>query len=513
MPFNIPPQNIAETGTQQPTAMQNISGMLNMQSQGNQVQLGKQAIQSNDMNLQSQTQANQERINLQGFMSQPDNWQTNGKIDMQKLNAAVPKIAPQTGGAVLQQMGTLSQSQTQADQAQQNMTQSQRAIIAGPIGVLGRAGVQDPQAYANEIDNLVQQNPDNKSLSSLAQAYKTQLAHIPPGQHVADGAIKMSQGLLDPTQQQASLSPTASLTNTGGQLTPVINTPSVAGNAPSIAPAGTSSIPLTLSPGAQQSVSNDSNGNPITISRDRFGNVQGITGTPVQGQGVTAPNIIPQGESAQSMNDLRQARTATNTAAAQVPNSHTYNQNVIRLTSDPDMLNPNAWAGKGAAYLSKLGLPAGTDYKTALDQVSHNLAMSTQANEQAMGVHTDAGAQTTALATGSIGMTPAALASAAKMNDATASGLDAFNRGQEAAISANGGNVAARRAFQNAWSSAYSPTVMALHNAISSGNQTDVQNIIQQVGGPKSPGAIDLANRAKAIQSLVQTGKLPQGSQ
>lgn len=107
-------------------------------------------------------------------------------------------------------------------------------------------------------------------------------------------------------------------------------------------------------------------------------------------------------------------------------------------------------------------------------------------------------------------MTPQALANAAKMNDATSSGLSAYNMGKEAAIGQNN-NVYAQRQFQNQWTSAYTPQVMMLHNAIQSGNSADVAKIINAVGGPGSAGALDLANRAKAIQSLVQTGSLPQG--
>jgi len=480
MPLQIPDQTIADKGIQPPNPLQTISGMLNIQNQRAQLQGQQIYNQGNQANLD-------EKTSIRNLVNDPSVQNPDGSLNQDAFAAKAQIAAPTLGAGIAQ--GNLQNQGTQTANASSafalhkdyagTMLQTAAGVMADPritAGTPSNPNTQyDPEQATNALTEAMSQAEAKgvpKAQALLAVAPFVNAVHTP-------GAVR--QMLANTVQGQLGA---------GGQA------------AQNLVPAG-----------GQQSVSTDSNGNPITTSRDQFGNVQGVAGTPVQGQAPTPPNIVPPGESQASMNELRQARTATNTAAAQVPNSHVYNQNVIRLASDPAMMNPNSWAGQGAAYAAKLGLPPGTDYKTALDQISHNLAMSTQANEQAMGVHTDAGAQTTALATGSIGMTPAALASAAKMNDATASGLDAFNRGQEAAISANGGNVSARRAFQNAWSSAYSPTVMALHNAIGSGNKADVTNIINQVGGPGSKGALDLANRAKAIQSLVQTGKLPQGSQ
>ena len=58
---------------------------------------GIQNFQSNNIELQKSRQLNQDRQALQEFTSNPDNWQTDGKIDMDKINKAVPQIAPLAG--------------------------------------------------------------------------------------------------------------------------------------------------------------------------------------------------------------------------------------------------------------------------------------------------------------------------------------------------------------------------------------------------------------------------------
>jgi len=468
MPMQIPDQSIPAQVIQPPDPMQRISGMLNMQA----TQI---ANKSNQANLDEKTA-------IRNLVNDPSVQNDDGSLNQDKFAAKAQVVAPTLGNVVAQ--GNLNnQAQQTANQTNQfklhndyanTALQTAAGLIQDPR-ITAPEGNYDPEQATNALTEAFNQMklkgvPENQAL--LAAAPYINAVHTP-------GAIRRM--LANTIQGQM-----------GAQGQAADNLVTAAG---------------------QQQVSTDSNGNPITTTRNQFGQVQGVSGTPVQGQGPTAPNIIPQGESQASMDDLRQARTATNNAAQSVPDQHTYNQNVIRMATDPAMLNPNSWVGQGAAYAAKLGLPPGTDYKTALDQISHNLAMSTQANEKAMGVSTDAGRQTTGLATGAISMTPQALASAARMNDATASGIDAFNRGQEAAIAGNNNNVAARRQFQNQWSTVYSPTVMQLYNALSSKDSNEANRIITQVGGKNSPGALDLANRAKGIQSLMQTGRLPQGAQ
>ena len=214
--------------------LKTISDLMGLQQQKQAIQGSAQKLQLGDVEVQKAQQANTERLNLQQFTQDPQNWQTNGQIDMGKINALVPKLAPYTGADYITKMSTLSTAQTGAAAATQNLTQAQRAIVAGPIGVLGRAGVTDPAAYATELENLKTTNPDNPHLGSLIDSYKTMIGMTPPGPHVAQAAVKASQSLLGPDQQQAQLSPTATTVGLGGQVSPAIVTPAIGGNQPSV---------------------------------------------------------------------------------------------------------------------------------------------------------------------------------------------------------------------------------------------------------------------------------------
>jgi hypothetical protein len=219
---------------QVPNAMNSLGSMLDIAGKAQQLQTSQQAYQSGNIDLQKAQQANDERLRLQQFMANPDNFQTNGRIDLDKANATIPKIAPYTGGEVLQKLSVLSGAQTSALQAKQNFTQSTRGLVANALGILGRQGIQDPAAYANELDNLKAAQPNDRDLEQYIEATKKILSLSTPGAHVADTAIKASQSMMGPAEQQSALSPQATTIETGGEIQQKITQPPVGGNAPSV---------------------------------------------------------------------------------------------------------------------------------------------------------------------------------------------------------------------------------------------------------------------------------------
>lgn len=550
MPLAVPSNWAQQDQQAQPNSMNSVGSIMNLAKGAQGLQFGQQAIQSNNMDLQKQNQANNERVALQGYISDPDNWQTDGQIDMAKMNKAVPAIAPMTGSDVLQKFSVLSGAQTQAIQAKQNLTQSQRAIVAGPIGVLGRAGVQDPNVYAQELDNVVAQNPDNPTLGKLVDAYKTTLSMTPPGQHVADTAIRASQSLLGPTEQQATLSPKAEMVNTGNSIQPVINQPAVGGNPPSVTAGGGAEIPLQLPP-TQQTIG--PNGQPGVIGPkpipempnqpDNAGGLDVSKLSPLEMQflakkdplafanGVRAmqqnsqqspsaqsPATLPQSgfvptglapSDAAAIPALAAERQQVNNAASTVGDQHFNNAQIIRLATkqDGDILNPTGPYASTIAHIGAIvGSPVSSDYATRLAQINHYIGLQTQKNELAMGVNTDAGRATAAPVVGSTDVISKALISNTKVNDASASGLSAFNNGMETAIQGAGGNVLAKRSFQNAWSNNYDPNVFRADNAIKNGDTAELSAIKSEVG---SNGLKQLAQKRINLMSLEKTGALP----
>jgi len=193
------------------------------------VQQQQQVVAKGGIELGQQIQADRERKNLQEFFNNPDNFQTNGRIDIDKINKAVPAIAPFTGSDVISKYTTLGKAQTEAVGAKQNLTQDQRAMIAQRFSILGRLGVQQVEPYIQEMELMKKENPDNPDLNRLLDAYKTiWQTEMKPGKDLPGKAIAGAQTLLTPAQQQTTFGPT--ITTQDGRT--VITTPSVGGKAP-----------------------------------------------------------------------------------------------------------------------------------------------------------------------------------------------------------------------------------------------------------------------------------------
>ncbi|HEX8106703.1 MAG TPA: hypothetical protein VF516_03195 [Kofleriaceae bacterium] len=498
MPLTVPDQTIA-TQIQTPDAMKSISGLLNAAG-------SMQQVRSQGIDLQKKEQANKERLAVQQFMSNPDNFQTNGRIDLDKVNKAIPSIAPLTGSEVIDKLSTLSQNQTQALEAKQKLTQSQRAIVAGPIGVLGRAGINDPAAYARELQSLKETNPDNPDLHRLIDAYSNTLKLVPAGEHVSKTAVKASQSLMSPDAQQTSLTPTVGLTNTGGALAETISTPSVAGNAPSITMTGRQQ-PLTLSPGSQETMQTDQLGNPIVVTKSPQGTI--VNTRPAPGAGV---GLQLRPGDAQAIPVLEAERTSARNILSSAPIAHTTNKGIL------DELNNVISTGQTGGFMAKVASitgaspVGGTDAEraaSAYDLIGKYTERNALEAAKAMGPGTNAGLEAAIKANGSAAYNPTALKKITKLNDAIVSGAEMYQPGLEKAISANPQRgVLAKREFDQAWAQNFDPLVMQIHNAQQAGDKAELQDLIKSIGGKDSARAKDVIRRAKNLEKLSADGRL-----
>jgi len=260
--------NIQPIGTQiQPVQGMSLGDMINI-ARG--AQAYQQAEQTNPLALQQQQQAartgqiqlgvaeqaDKERRNMQTFFADPNNFQTDGRIDIDKINAVVPKIAPLTGADYISKYSTLSTAQTEGLKAKQNLTQDQRQLVSSTLGLLGRAGVNDPKIINSELENLVKQNPNNPDLKNLVErSYIPVFSQMQSGPQVADSLIKASQAILSPTQQQTAFTPSVQTTEAGATVT---TTPGVGAAKPSveIGRAGGLQGPATPVTGETQPASN-----------------------------------------------------------------------------------------------------------------------------------------------------------------------------------------------------------------------------------------------------------------
>jgi len=211
---------------------------LQAEKAGLDVQQAQQLVTGGNLELQQKQQGFNESQNLQKYFSNPENYMKDGKINLEKINQDIPRIAPLTGSEHITKLTTLATAQTTADKAKQDLNQDQRKIVAGPIAILGRMGIKNKSVYISELDNLLAQNPNNASLEKLIDSYKKILGNVNPDQ-LPTLAIKGSQSLLSPTEQEEKLGQKAGTLDVGGQYLNTLTTPSVGGMKPSIQTTGT----------------------------------------------------------------------------------------------------------------------------------------------------------------------------------------------------------------------------------------------------------------------------------
>jgi hypothetical protein len=213
-----------------------------------QLERERQATRTGAINLGVTETGEIERRRVERFFANPENFQTNGRFDLEKVNATLPTIAPLTGRTYIKEMTELVTAQAAGDEAKTKLNTGIRSIIASRIGVLGRVGITDRNAYIKELDLLAEQYPDNAQVKTLINSYKTQLKGVPENDPtLPQVAIREAESLLSPEQQTTALAPKPGTVATGGGIQPVVQTPSVGGIAPRVQPYG-KAIPMTLGP-------------------------------------------------------------------------------------------------------------------------------------------------------------------------------------------------------------------------------------------------------------------------
>ena len=482
-----------------------------------QIQQQRNITRTSDIDLSVAEQKDRERIAVQRFLTDPKNFQTNGRIDINKLNEMIPLMAPLTGRDVINNMTTLATAQTQSDEAKTKMTTGMREIVGSRLGVLGRMGVTKKSAYTAELDLLAEQYKDNEQVRSLIDSYKTQLRAVGEDDpSLPQIAIRETQSLLKPTEQETTLAPKVSLTATGGTLTPTVTTPSVGGVTPKIEASG-KPIPVTVGPNfLEQPTGRVDAANvptayrfspdgrllgefPITEAPARGGAPMGgapataaptaaptPTAGPVQSQMNQALQLrrIPPGETPETMRNLQDIRSKSNEAAKGVQNQ-TFNSNEIIKLAD------QATTGRGAEMLANLSggyaaIPFGGDMATNLQQLGHYMSLQTQSLSSSSGMNTDAGRAIAAEASGTTRWTPEAIKSTARVNRALALATQMYNNGLESAIAKSNGDIFAARKYTNDWSNKLDIKALKLYDAFVNQDTEGLAQSARELGGKDS---------------------------
>ena len=328
------------------------------------LQQKEQATRTGEIALSVEEQKNLERQNMQTFFSDPNNFQTDGRIDINKINAQVPKIAPLTGPDYVSKITTLSTAQTEALKAKQNLTQDQRQLVSSTLGLLGRAGVNNPQIAIKELRMLSDQNPDNVDLKNLIEkSYVPIFSDMPPGANVADSLIKAGQSILTPTQQQTAFAPQAGTLNTGEQIFQTVTTPSVGGMLPRIQ-IGSQPLADVGLPPTTEVVS-------PTGEKRLLGPASQRGGVPLTtGLGPAQTSLLSAGATTMAT-DL----SATIKDAADAPSRVAIFQNIKKFA-------PDSFTGVGgqrkelaAGILNAIGIPAYEAEKVSTEELAKNSAL------------------------------------------------------------------------------------------------------------------------------------------
>lgn len=372
-----------------------------------QVQEAQQRVGKTGIELEQAKKAFEEQTQMQKFFANPNNWQTNGRIDIDKLNSTVPKIAPLTGAKYINELTTLAEAQTKSIDALQNLSKTQRALIAGPMGILGRRGEQDPNVYIEELKHIKETHPNQKDLHKLIDIEINLLSKSKAGPHIAQSAIVGSQSMLGPEQQESQFAPKTGFTDVGGQLVQTTTQPAVGGNLPSISVTG-QGLNKTLPPGTQV----------VAGENDPYGYAPGTkyylpTNQP---QSATKPAVTALNPAAEAKL-TSEAGAIKGSAEASIQDwQNTYKEskdanNTIASLQTIKKLVPDTFTGVGgerkkflAGLAQSIGIPAYELETTTTDELMKNTKLL-----QLAGGSTDAARQIAELANPNVKMTKEAI--------------------------------------------------------------------------------------------------------
>jgi len=546
MPANINIDPNIALGVKQTDPMTNIGNMLNTASA---LQNFQQTQQANPLLLERQqqlteqgryttqkaAQENQERIATQRFISNPENWQTDGRIDIDKINSTLPQIAPLTGDAIISRLTLLGDAQTKGIEAKQKLTTEQRAIIAGPLDILGRLGVNDPKTYTKELELLKKKNPHNRDLHQLIDSQIEIISHVPEGTNLSQAAIRGSQELLSPTEKETAFSPKSSLLNTGPSLVPAVTTPSIGGNAPNIKVGGGAEIPVGINPANRYVATGrvDQNNQPTAFEYAPNGDLLGEVTIPAINRNTqrppmpgnqtnvnapaapvsNAPVRLRPGETAETLKLANEIRTNSSKAALTVPNQQFNNNEIIKIAD-------KVATGAGAEVLGNLSggyalIPFTSDNAENLNKLGHYMALQTAELAKSAGVNnTNAGQALAGEISSTTQWTQGAIKSTARVNRALSTATNLFNQGIQNSFNKTKDPFSAND-FQNKWSQVADINAIRFADAKNNKDIEGMREILSSVNALDKNGNIDvnsqgykgLINKIKFMRNLVNKGE------
>jgi hypothetical protein len=396
---------------------------------------------------------------------------------------------PLTGVPAINDLTNLAKSQTEAFSAKRNMDQGTRQIIASKIGLLGRAGVKDPSIIANELNNLVvESNNDPEVKRLVTEAYLPIFSKIPP-EGLPDALIKAGQGLWSTKEQQATLAPTITTTESGRTVT---TQPAIG----AAAPTATFGVAGGMQAPAQPS-------GPVGAGAEVAPGMR----VPYPVRRADQP-YMPEPTEVVDQAAGQAYRTRMVNAQGDLP---TGRRNVEEVIKQANLLNENLYDfEKGGGFPGQVGRKIRMAINSAdYDILAKDLAKLALSNSTAMGgaSNTVSGLDMNAVATGTIKMPPEKLVEIARRIQADQTNLDLQARGAQQFAQRFGDNN--MKAYQQAWNANAESKVfeaMNIYNAIKDPKKRETQ--INNLLGDDPDIRKEFFDKYNNIQKLSKTGSL-----
>lgn len=493
----------------------------------------KLEVEQSQMQTELAKQDFNEAQALMTLVKKPDLYMgADGRPDIDKLNSLVPLIAPKTGAKFLKDFTELNTAQIQGSEAKNKLDTNIRGIIAGPLGILGRAGEKDKNKYIAALRQLGSGYKDNKDVSTYINSRIKMLEALPANADLPQMAILESESLLTPAEQRTALAPQPGTVGAGGTIEPIVTQPSVLGSEPSVSRIG-KPIPVTLGPGSRQVPTGRSDlaGQPTYYIYDKNGTLQGEFVIPagggepvrVQTQSTTtapsqnapapapaperqAPVRLPPGVTQAQFDESQKIRNSALESAGSYQNQLHDNNKIIELAK-------KATTGVGAETLANLAggfaaVPWTGDKASYFNELGHYLdkQAATLASTPGFG-GTDAARSMAQSVSGTKEYTDKALISIARTNRALSTGNYLFSQGIENGSKANPNNPVYAREFKNKWNQVADVNALKLYDAVKNKDDDQIKEIVKSLGGENSDAYKKLKLKVKTILDLVNGGR------
>lgn len=271
-------------------------------------------------------------------------------------------------------------------------------------------------------------------------------------------------------------------------------------------------------------IGNDVRGNPLLVTRDRFGGAS-QSGVPVAPAGQPGrpnpgamnqpppPLIIPPGESPDTRAALSKEREDARRMALEAPNMRGLTDEILTELPKATVGQYSGVIQKGLSLAGMMGVTltgkneaerAASAYDL-IDKYTTQLAL---AAAQKMGGGTATEILANQQANASTSRNPTALAKTLKRNMAVIDGGVAYQQGLERAIAAYPQqDVFVKRQFDQAWAGAFDPVIVQLYNAQRTGDRQGLADLQAQISkrDREQPGyAVELKRKATVLQALSQ---------